>query len=517
MADDVTAEDYASSKERNPKLQSHEQAVCTAQMMSAIGDWDAALKHYEKAWLDLVKLRENYVWQGQFCRVGVEYGTLLDNKGKLDEAEDVFNSVMEISPGPEVLGAYAVFLHRKRKNYDLAERYFQESLKQLPTQSSCHLKYAGFLRHVRKNFISAEHHYEKAVASNPRNIDALGTYASYLHGLGDAKGLEKAQDLYERCVKIDPCHPNNCCNYGLFLSEERGDYKRAEELYEAALHVSSEHANTLYNYGVMLDSHMGEKVRAEDMYRRALLSNSNHPFALYNLAVILEDKMLGIDKDDPKQADARVAIREEAGGMFARASAVSPNDATTLADHGRFLLTYYNDKVGEGERLLTEALKLDEFCATALHHLGVLAVEQKKLSHGESMFRRLRSAHPKHVAGLRALLLLLQDPRYVRKGALKGKDAVDELLLLYESVLVLTKTGENGDDVLNYTTLAEDKGDATQKLRAITFLERTSSGSTGATGQLELFLQKAQAEGGMSDDEEEEEAGARETADATVV
>ena len=81
--------------------------------------------------------------------------------------------------------------------------------------SSLHLKYAGFLRHNRQDVIGADQQYELATSTNPNNADALGSYASFLHGvLGN---MDEAGSYYERAVTVDPTHANNLCNYGLFL------------------------------------------------------------------------------------------------------------------------------------------------------------------------------------------------------------------------------------------------------------------------------------------------------------
>ena len=54
-----------------------------------------------------------------------------------------------------------------------------------PNQSSILLKYAGFVRHVKKDSKAAEELYRKAIDANPLNSDALGNYASFLHGSSD--------------------------------------------------------------------------------------------------------------------------------------------------------------------------------------------------------------------------------------------------------------------------------------------------------------------------------------------
>ena len=61
-------------------------------------------------------------------------------------------------------------------------RLFLRALALYPQHSSLHLKYAGFLRHARRDIVGADKHYELAVTTNPENSDALGSYASFLHG-----------------------------------------------------------------------------------------------------------------------------------------------------------------------------------------------------------------------------------------------------------------------------------------------------------------------------------------------
>lgn len=93
-----------------------------------------------------------------------------------------------------------------------------------------HLKYAGFLRHIRRNHEQALHHYRRAVDVNDQNADAIGGYASFLHGTKGDKTL--VENLYDRAIAVDDVHVNNLCNFGLFLSEEKEAYDRAEVMYK---------------------------------------------------------------------------------------------------------------------------------------------------------------------------------------------------------------------------------------------------------------------------------------------
>lgn len=80
-------------------------------------------------------------------------------------------------------------------------RYFIKALTLFPKHASIHLKYAGFLRHVRKDIPRATAHYQEATEANPQYADALGSYASFLHGTG---GGDKGQteSLYQRAIEV---------------------------------------------------------------------------------------------------------------------------------------------------------------------------------------------------------------------------------------------------------------------------------------------------------------------------
>jgi Tfp pilus assembly protein PilF len=68
---------------------------------------------------------------------------------------------------------------------------------------------------VRRNVNAAEVEYKKAIESNPNNADALGNYASFLHGVH--KKIDEAEKYYKLAVDLDDTHANNLCNFGLFL------------------------------------------------------------------------------------------------------------------------------------------------------------------------------------------------------------------------------------------------------------------------------------------------------------
>ena len=347
----------------------------TAQMLVAQGQHTNALPHFERAVLGLRTGHEQnpLLWSDYYMRVLASYAMTLDYLGNLERADDVYKECLAVNPAGFFLGEYAVFLHRRKRDFVQAQAYYERSLDLYPTQSSIHLKFAAFLRHVRRDLQRAEYHYKMSIESNPRNPDALGSYASFLHGVSG--NVDLAETYYVQAVDLDGTHANNLCNYGLFLSEEKAQYSKAEVYYQQVLVNTPKHANTLYNYAVMLDSHLdNRKSDAEVYYRRAIAEEPRHAFALYNLAVLLEEKALSADFEDAKAEsklrkmtreqlhaqeaaakqesasagssprgmtafDSKMKRRREVCELYQRAHEADTKDVTTAADYGRYLVT----------------------------------------------------------------------------------------------------------------------------------------------------------------------------------
>jgi tetratricopeptide (TPR) repeat protein len=342
----------------------------TAQLLVAQGKHVDALSCFERAVLGLRvgHERKPLLWSDYFVRILGAYAMTLDYLGELERAEDIYKECLAVNPAGFFLGEYAVFLHRRKRDFVQAQAYYERSLELYPTQSAIHLKFAAFLRHVRRDLKLAEYHYKMSIESNPRNPDALGSYASFLHGVSG--NVDLAETYYSQAVDLDRTHANNLCNYGLFLSEEKHQYARAEDFYKQVLLHTPQHANTLYNYAVMLDSHLdGRKSDAEQYYRRAIEVEPRHAFALYNLAVLLEEKALQADFEDIKAHDrlrkltkeqqmqqcgsradnpqsprgtafeSKMKRREDVCELYKRAHSADPKDVTTAADYGRYIVT----------------------------------------------------------------------------------------------------------------------------------------------------------------------------------
>eukprot|EP01041_Mallomonas_annulata_P002366 gene2366-4588_t len=433
-----------------------------AQLLTMLGQQQEAIPYYEKAMKSLRALRSDFIWESLYANTGGMFASTLDYLGKIDEAEEIYNEMIEYNPDHSCIGEYAIFLHRRKKNYNQAQQMYIRALDIFPQSSSIHLKYAGFLRHIRKDLKNAENHYKLAANSNPHNADAVGSYASFMHGaIGN---MDLAEMLYQEAVQLQ-------MTLTLLIFSMK------------ALVTAPTHANTLYNYAVMLDTHCQRKPEAEGLYLRCLETDPRHPFALYNLAVLLEEM----------KRDNAVVL-----GYYERAAKADPNDATTLADYGRFLSTklFQHDTA---ETVLRQALAINPTCQVAVYNLGLLlynvrsssrsnndvylvGIHRKEYVQAETLLTQLLEENPTHAACLQQLGRLYVDmyqqiPKNKGTAASGGSDK-DKAAALFEKAVssyerLLTVIPDPGAALVEYVTVVNMHGNYKDKLRAINTTEAT--------------------------------------------
>ena len=463
------------------------QKAYLAKLLLAQGKTPEALPYLAEAWDEARKLwaassDNKFLWTGFLCDIGAVLASTLDYGNDVAAAEQIYRDLLDLQPNGPFIGDYAIFLHRKKKDYTQAEAFYLRALELYPGQSSMHMKYATFLRHVKKDLKKADVQYRLAIEANKKNPEAIGSYASFLHG---AVGkIDMAGELYEEALRQDTFHANNLCNFGLYLSEERGDYVRAETLYKRALEHTPRHANTLYNYAVMLDTHCRRKAEAESLYLRVVDDvEPRHAFALYNLAVLLEDKVAQMDKNedgarralgqgdaplDEAVAEARRQRRLEVCGLYRRAVACDEKDAVTAADLGRYLLTRIEDIDG-AEAALFNALQIDSENVVARYNLALLMHKHRGDLHAaEKLLLSLcASSSHKHVAAMQQLGRLHLDKF---KLTADQRD-LDASLRSYEKTTDLLAGKDPALCMIEYLRVVMQHGSNRQKTRAVVFIE----------------------------------------------
>ena len=145
---DVHVQLLLSKAEAQPEAQ---RRAYMGRLLLAQGRSEEALPHLRAATDEARSLcassaEGKFQWMGFLCDVGAELASTLDYLGDVEGAEGMYNELLGLRPNGAFLGDYAIFLHRRKRDFTQAEAFYVRALQLHPHQSSIHLKYAGFLR-----------------------------------------------------------------------------------------------------------------------------------------------------------------------------------------------------------------------------------------------------------------------------------------------------------------------------------------------------------------------------------
>ena len=93
-----------------------------AQLLTSLGEHQEALPFYEKSITSLRDLKDDFIWKKLYATTAHMYATTLDYLGKIDEAEALFTELMNYDSSGMHVGDYAIFLHKRKRNYVLAQQ-----------------------------------------------------------------------------------------------------------------------------------------------------------------------------------------------------------------------------------------------------------------------------------------------------------------------------------------------------------------------------------------------------------
>jgi tetratricopeptide (TPR) repeat protein len=102
-----------------------------AQLCVSLGRHDDALPYLQEAFGELERAKGEeggaegaegeWTWTRLYCSVGVQYASCLDYKAQYDDAGVVFGKIMAVDPVGYHLGDYALFLHRRKRDFERAQ------------------------------------------------------------------------------------------------------------------------------------------------------------------------------------------------------------------------------------------------------------------------------------------------------------------------------------------------------------------------------------------------------------
>ena len=250
-------------------------------------------------------------------RVFSNYGVILKNKGKLQEAESLLRKAIELNP------EYAIAHYNLGNTLkDLgkvaeAESSLLQAIELKSDYTDAHLNLGLIFKNIGK-LQEAELSTRKAIELNPNYADAHNNLGLIFKDLGklqeaevsyrkaieinsnfaeahsnlgiifkDLGKLEEAEISYRKAIKLNPDLENAHFNLGNVLIEQ-GKLKAAKISYYKAIELNPNCAEVHSNLGNTMKD-LGSLKEAELSYRKAIKLKPNFADAHFNLGNILND------------------------------------------------------------------------------------------------------------------------------------------------------------------------------------------------------------------------------------
>lgn len=224
-----------------------------------------------------------------------EYELDAQQEKNISKKEEIYKKGLKDNPtSQELLGLYAIFLKKYKKDFDEAETYYKKALSIKPEGSHNNGNYALFLSEIKKDFVEAEIYYKNAIRFEPNNALINGNYAIFLNE--NKKDFDEAEIYYKNSLNIDPYNANVNGNYANFLRMSRKNFVDAEIYYKKALEIDPNNANNNGNYALFLSDSIHDFDKANKYYIQSVMIEPNNSNFNGNYAFFLSDMKKDFDK-----------------------------------------------------------------------------------------------------------------------------------------------------------------------------------------------------------------------------
>ncbi len=231
-------------------------------------------------------------------RVFSNYGSILQNLGKLKEAESSQLKAIELNPDFAQAHYNLGIILKDLGNLQKAELSTRKAIKLNPDFAQAHYNLGIILKDLGK-LKEAESSQLKAIELNPNFAEAYINLGTILQENGN---LQEAELSTRKAIEIKPDFANAHYNLGNTLSAI-GKLQDAEFSYCKAIKIRPDFAQAHYNLGNVLRD-LGKLQDAEFSYRKAIKLNPNLLEAHTNLGIVLRD----LGKLDEAKISTRKAL-----------------------------------------------------------------------------------------------------------------------------------------------------------------------------------------------------------------
>lgn len=205
-------------------------------------------------------------------------GVYLEERGKLDEAEQHFVRAIEINPQYAYGHLNLGNVYSRRKDFDKARACYEEALESNPGLAEAHANIGNLLAETGGLEDSVEH-FELFLERYPDQPNVLYNLGKALMAIGRT---EEAIERFGRVIELDPGYAEAHYNLGLAL-KQTGNLDGAIEEYRETIRLDPKHSESHNNLAnILLSQQKYDEAIAE--YREAIRLKPTNAEAQNNLA-----------------------------------------------------------------------------------------------------------------------------------------------------------------------------------------------------------------------------------------
>ena len=208
----------------------------------------------------------------------VTVAIVLQNHGRLEEAQELFRLVLEAEPEhPRAVHFAGVLAHQQQRN-DEALALIARSLELQPDVADWHSN-LGIVYQSCGELERAIASYERAIVLDPTHANAHSNLGVVLRGIGKPEDAERA---YRTAIQLDPEHIDAYSNLGILLTALNRP-REATACFCKVITLRPKHPDAR-KLLALAHSTMGELEEASRILEEWLAEEPGHPVALHMLA-----------------------------------------------------------------------------------------------------------------------------------------------------------------------------------------------------------------------------------------
>jgi tetratricopeptide (TPR) repeat protein len=338
-----------------------------------LGNIQMEEKDYEGAEVSFRKAME---LDQDYIDVYNNLANLLKMKGDYEGSFAMYRRALEINKDdPKTINGLGC-VHVRKREYDLAENYFQEVMRKFPYYVSAYLN-QGIIFRTRGKLEESLKLYAAVEEANPYNATVWNFKGNiYL----DKKLYEKSRECFEKGLEIDPYYVSGYTSLSNYHKIQK-DFEKSEEICKKGRELCGEAAE-LCNAYANLKYDLKKYSEAEELYQKAMDMDKYYSSPSLNMGCIYKIK---------KQFEKAIEMFDKTLEIYKYSVSALNNKAGVYMDQKDY------DKARE---IYKYTLEMDPFYSYPYMNLGNIAKVLLKYDEAMEYYRKGLEINPLHLPTL---------------------------------------------------------------------------------------------------------------------